>query len=136
MSNPGPEIIHIGRHVVELHPPDRFILRLVGDTSVAEVMQVFDAMEVFGEGTARFYWVMDLSRMGAVPPDVRLQGGLRPLPASYVGLVFFGGNFQQRLVARLAALAGALLRRRKSTAVFLENEAEAHAWVAAQGVSR
>jgi len=122
--------IHVGQHVVEIHPPDQFLFRIVGDVSPAEVVEVFDLMQAFASGVSRFYWLMDISGMGEVRGEARLAGASAVLPSNFAALVMFGGNFQQRTVAQLAALAGERLRRRKGPTKthFVEDEAEAFAW--------
>lgn len=135
MTAPQSGPLVIGTHRVELDPPDVFVIRLVSDVSQSDVAAILDAFEQFATAVPRAYQLIDVSRVGHISPEARRLAGIRQLPPSYAGLVVFGGNFQQQLVAKLATTAGWLLRGRalgKPMPECLRDEIAARAWISAR----
>jgi len=129
------ERLQVGAHLVEIEQPDTFVVRFSGDVDGGDVSQVLDVFEGFATGRGRAYLLVDLSGLGQVTPEARRVSGMRQLPPEYAGLSLFGGTFEQQLVAKLATMAGWLLRGRylgKPMPVCMKLEREARAWVAAQ----
>ncbi|EYF04184.1 Hypothetical protein CAP_4661 [Chondromyces apiculatus DSM 436] len=121
--------------MVEREEPDTCVVRFGGDLEERDVALILDAFEEFAGVRERAYLLIDLRGLGRATAEARRLAGMRQLPPQYAGLSLFGGSFEQQLVAKLATMAGWLLRGRslgKPMPVCVKREGEARAWVAAQ----
>ena len=88
------------------------MVRFGGDLQERDVALILDAFEEFAVARERAYLLIDLKGLGRVTAEARRMAGMRQLPPQYAGLSLFGGSFEQQLVAKLATMAGWLLRGR------------------------
>lgn len=133
MSELGPEAVQrIGAHEITLEGPDVLLLRLVGDVGTDDASRILAAFRESAARMERLFWLIDLSRLGSIATEARRVAGGGDVPPSYRGTVLFGGTWQQRAVARMAATAAWLLwgRNRGEQAAIRATEAEARIWLA------
>ncbi len=134
MKDPRPvRTVLVGSHIVEFDAEDACLVRLVGEVSGEDVSRILDLFESLARGSGPAYLLIDLAGVGEMSREARQISGLRQLPPAYAGLVVFGGNYQQQLIAKFATTGGWLLRGRKlgkPRPVCVATEAEARAWLA------
>lgn len=122
------EVIRIGRHVIQMEP-DIFYAAGNGDISAADASAFFDALEQFKSTRERFYYLIDLSNVGALEPAARKVMVQDKRGVGNDASAFFGASFPVRVLFTLIMKAAALLSEYKLVFAFCASEAEARAFL-------
>jgi hypothetical protein len=125
------EIHQIGKHVTGFEDPDILYMKLVGDVSDEEVKEINKAHLAYGEKFKNLFYLIDLSELDNLAPQVRKQASevVRVLPLR--GTAIYGAPLRARVLAKLMLTASNLFRPGKNVnpVEFWDNEAEARAWI-------
>jgi hypothetical protein len=122
----------VGAHAVAFVPPDIYIMRQVGDFSAAEVSEMLDKVADFIEGKSAVFSIIEQSRAGKVSSDARKVLLSRMSPA-LVGVAFVDVPAMARIGLSFGYKAYLMMNRGRELAhAFVDNEAQAHEWIAQQ----
>lgn len=124
--------VAVGAHETWFEEPDIIRLNLVGDVSVDEGRGLNDASREFAEGLSHFFYIIDLSKLGLLPAQVRkeVSATLQNLPLR--GTVLYKASLQARVTAKLLLTAVNLFKgtRNLNPVGFADTLEDAHAWLA------
>ncbi|WP_437757012.1 STAS/SEC14 domain-containing protein [Sorangium sp. So ce1389] len=129
MHDPDP------RHgVLELREEPDGILHVAvdGDLSEEIARSIAAASRRIAESGREVLVLADVSRLKAIPPDVRKLMASGMVPARHDAVAVLGASFTLRVVATLTARSLRLLTSRSYPVDFFVTEAEARAWLLAQ----
>jgi hypothetical protein len=129
-----PNNLIFGRHVTYLEEPDIIFMKLVGDCSDAEGLELLRRQRQFAEGRKMLFFLMDGSEMAGISPGARkaVAETLKEIPL--FGMANFQAPMKARVVAKLVITAINLFRKDASTnpVEFFPSEAEAREWIASR----
>ncbi|AUX43735.1 uncharacterized protein SOCE26_051900 [Sorangium cellulosum] len=123
---------HIGKHTVRVGDvANTFEVAFRGDLSMEDTKQLLDFMISESAGWSYVLLTGDLSEMGKLSPDVRqtLATLGRRLPPVR-GIVYYRASFTVRVTNELVIRAYALLTGVDVAFHFVDDAAEAQAWLA------
>jgi len=132
----GEKAWKIGRHELQIEPPDIVFVRMVGDVTESETIGTPNTIRSMFCRTASAVLVGRRPRAWAHPSRARRQAGNWPLSTKQWGTVAFGVGFTQRLFARLLLGAAKVLRGEVETVVLLSHEEEARTWISQERLRR
>jgi hypothetical protein len=125
------ELLQIGSHVTGFEAPDILFMKLVGDVSNDEVKAINQAHLDYGQTVEQLYYLIDLSQLDNLAPHVRKEASevVKALPLR--GTAIYGAPLKAKVLAKLMLTAANMFRGGKNPnpVEFLDNEAEARAWI-------
>lgn len=129
-----PNNLVFGKHVTYLEEPDIIFMKLTGDCTDAEGLELLRRQRGFAEGRKMLFFLMDSSEMAGISPGARkaVAETLKEIPL--YGMANFNAPMKARVVAKLVITAINLFRRDASTnpVEFFPTEAEAREWIASR----
>jgi hypothetical protein len=127
-----PNNLIFGKHVTYFEEPDIIFMRLSGDVTDAEGLELLRRQKSFAEGRKMLFFLMDSREMAGISPGARkaVAETLKSIPL--FGMANFEAPLKARVVAKLVITAINLFRKDASTnpVEFFPNEAEAREWIA------
>ncbi len=120
---------NLGQHTVGIEPPAlvRFIARGEIAPEEMEAFSMFVAENTRGQPFV--LTLTDLTELGAISAATRktvMRSGKLP----YRGMAYYGGNFQAKVLTKLALRALQLVTRGTDNPIrFFDSESEARAWI-------
>lgn len=126
----------IGRHELELEAPDIVFVRVLGDVSEAEAVELLTTSDRCAAERDHQFWLVDVTQLGHIHPGARRTAANWRLSRSHWGTVAFGAGFMQRLLARMLRGAAMALRGEVETVVLFALEADARAWITQERLRR
>ncbi|HEY0512209.1 MAG TPA: hypothetical protein VGH73_09910 [Thermoanaerobaculia bacterium] len=125
------EVLQIGKHVTGFEAPDILFMKLVGDVSYEEVKVINQAHLDFGQGTQQLFYLIDLSELDNLGPQVRKEASevVKLLPLR--GTAIYGAPLKAKVLAKLMLTAASMFRGGKNfnPVEFLDNEGDARVWI-------
>lgn len=129
-----PNNLVFGKHVTYLEEPDIIFMRLVGDCTDAEGLELLRRQKAFSEGRKMLFFLMDGREMAGISPGARkaVAQTLKEIPL--FGMANFEAPLKARVVAKLVITAINLFRKDAATnpIEFFPTEAEAREWIASR----
>lgn len=123
-----------GKHITYFEEPDIIFMKLAGDCSDADGMELLRRQKAFAEGRKMLFFLMDGREMAGISPGARkaVAQTLKEIPL--YGMANFESPLKARVVAKLVITAINLFRKDASTnpVVFFPSEEEARAWIASR----
>lgn len=126
----------IGSHELTLEEPDILFVRVSGDVSEAEAVELLTTSDRCARERDHQFWLVDVTRLGHIDPGARRTAATWKLSASHWGTVAFGVGFMQRLLARMLRGAAMALRGEVETVALFALEEEARAWISQERLRR
>ena len=127
-----PNNLVFGKHVTYFEEPDIIFMKLMGDVSDAEGLELLRRQREFAEGRKLLFFLMDDREMAGISPNARkaVAEMLKEIPL--YGMANFQAPMKARVVAKLVITAINLFRKdAKSNPVeFFNSEEEAREWIA------
>ena len=121
-----------GKHITYFEEPDIIFMKLTGDVTDAEGLELLRRQRSFAEGRKMLFFLMDDREMAGISPDARkaVAEMLKEIPL--YGMANYQAPMKARVVAKLVITAINLFRKDASTnpVVFFDSEEEARAWIA------
>jgi hypothetical protein len=106
-------------HTMRFEPPDLFLLKLVGDFSLQDML---DLAECYKRASGKFFVIVDVSALGSVGNDAKKA--LKELPLA-AGVAIFGASLQVQVFASLLTKVQLMVNMGKGIDVkFVSNEDE------------
>jgi hypothetical protein len=126
-----PNNLVFGKHVTYFEEPDIIFMKLTGDCSDAEGLELLRRQRSFAEGRKMLFFLMDGAEMAGISPGARkaVAETLKEIPL--YGMANFNAPMKARVVAKLVITAINLFRKDASTnpVEFFSSEAEARKWI-------
>ena len=127
-----PNNLVFGKHVTYFEEPDIIFMRLAGDVTDAEGLELLRRQRQFAEGRKMLFFLMDGREMAGISPGARkaVAETLKEIPL--FGMANFQSPMKARVVAKLVITAINLFRKDASTnpVEFFSSEEEARKWIA------
>ena len=127
-----PNNLIFGKHITYFEEPDIIFMKLSGDVTDAEGLELLRRQRGFAEGRKLLFFLMDDREMAGISPDARkaVAEMLKEIPL--YGMANFQAPMKAKVVAKLVITAINLFRKdAKSNPVeFFNSEEEARAWIA------
>jgi hypothetical protein len=119
---------YLGKHILRFEPPDAYRIALIGVVSGKEMADYNVEIARYAEGKRWLLAICDMTRTASFTPQARRE--TLHLPLNVRGVAVFGVSAKLRLPLTIVYKAFTLVRRNINTPLgFLENEAEARAWI-------
>jgi hypothetical protein len=129
-----PNNLVFGKHTTYFEEPDIIFMRLVGDVSDAEGLELLRRQKAFAEGRKMLFFLMDGREMAGISPVARkaVAQTLKEIPL--YGMANFESPLKARVVAKLVITAINLFRKDAATnpVEFFPSEQEAREWIASR----
>jgi hypothetical protein len=129
-----PNNLVFGKHITYFEEPDIIFMKLAGDCSDAEGLELLRRQKAFAEGRKMLFFLMDGREMAGISPGARkaVAQTLKEIPL--YGMANFEAPMKARVVAKLVITAINLFRKDASTnpVEFFPSEAEAREWIASR----
>jgi hypothetical protein len=129
-----PNNLVFGKHTTYFEEPDIIFMRLVGDVSDAEGLELLRRQKAFAEGRKMLFFLMDGREMAGISPGARkaVAQTLKEIPL--YGMANFESPLKARVVAKLVITAINLFRKDAATnpVEFFPSEQEAREWIASR----
>lgn len=123
--------VTIGCSALSFEPPDVVRCVLRGDISADEMRRMIEHIRASTEGLERLLVLVDVTGLGAIPPDARKEvRGSFGIP--YAALAVCGATFQTKILSTMLWSARNLLSGARLPLAFFDTEAEALRWLDAQ----
>jgi len=123
-----------GKHVTYFEEPDIIFMKLSGDVTDAEGLELLRRQKAFAEGRKMLFFLMDGREMAGISPGARksVAQTLKEIPL--FGMANFQSPMKARVVAKLVITAINLFRKDASTnpVEFFPSEDEARQWIASR----
>ncbi len=120
-----------GKHITYFEEPDIIFMKLRGDVSDAEGLELLRRQMAFSEGRKMLFFLMDGEEMAGISPGARksVAETLKEIPLYGMGI--FNAPLKARVVAKLVITAINLFRKDSSTNAieFFPVEEEARQWI-------
>ena len=121
----------VGKHFTTLEEPDIIYMKLVGEVTNDEVRVINRAHLEYGELGRTLYYLIDLSELDNLAPQVRKEASdtVKRLPLR--GTAIYGAPLKAKVLAKLMLTASNMFRGGKNPnpVEFHNSEAEARAWI-------
>jgi hypothetical protein len=126
------DISWIGRQQTAFEEPDIIYMKMSGDVTSEEGLEVNDKHREYVVGRNLIFYLIDFSELESVPATVRKAASQTMKEFPLKGLAIFGAPLKARVLAKLILTAMKLFRGDDADApvVFLDNEEQAQAWIA------
>lgn len=129
-----PNNLVFGKHVTYFEEPDIIFMRLAGECSDAEGLELLRRQKSYAQGRKMLFFLMDGREMAGISPGARkaVAETLKEIPL--YGMAIFDAPMKARVVAKLVITAVNLFRKDASTnpIEFFPTEAEAREWIASR----
>jgi hypothetical protein len=129
-----PNNLVFGKHITYFEEPDIIFMKLAGDVSDAEGLELLRRQKAFAEGRKMLFFLMDGREMAGISPVARraVAETLKEIPL--YGMANFQSSMKARVVAKLVITAINLFRKDASTnpVQFFSSEQEAREWIASR----
>lgn len=129
-----PNNLVFGKHITYFEEPDIIFMKLAGDVSDAEGLELLRRQRAFAEGRKMLFFLMDSREMAGISPGARkaVAQTLKEIPL--YGMANFEAPMKARVVAKLVITAINLFRKDASTnpVEFFPTEEEARQWIASR----
>jgi hypothetical protein len=126
-----PNNLVFGKHITYFEEPDIIFMKLSGDVSDAEGLELLRRQKAFAEGLKMVFFLMDGREMAGISPGARraVAETLKEIPL--YGMANFQSPMKARVVAKLVITAINLFRKDASTnpVEFFSSEQEARDWI-------
>lgn len=126
-----PNNLVFGKHITYFEEPDIIFMKLAGDVSDAEGLELLRRQKAFAEGRKMLFFLMDGREMAGISPVARraVAETLKEIPL--FGMANFQSSMKARVVAKLVITAINLFRKDASTnpVEFFSSEQEAREWI-------
>ncbi|HET7177271.1 MAG TPA: hypothetical protein VFI63_01140 [Solirubrobacterales bacterium] len=124
----------VGAHTTGFEEPDVIFMRLIGEVSKEEGLEMNQRHREFGEGRHHVFFLIDLERLEKIDPEVRRVATetLRDVPLR--GMALYKAPLKAKVIAKLIITALNMFKKDASTnpVIFANSEDEARAWLAAR----
>ena len=111
-------------HTMRFEPPDLFLLRVVGDVSLEDML---NTSEFYKRASGSFYIIVDVSEMGTVLSDAKKA--IKEIPLAS-GVMIFGASRQMQLFTSLLTKVYMMVNMGKGIDIkFVSNESEGRSHV-------
>jgi hypothetical protein len=124
----------VGAHTTYFEEPDIIFMRLVGEVSKEEGLELNQRHRDFGQGRHHVFFLIDLERLQKIDPEVRRVATetLRDVPLR--GMALYRAPLKAKVIAKLIITALNMFKSDASTnpVLFARTEDEARAWLAAR----
>ena len=125
----------IGRNATYFEEPDIIFMRLAGSVQEDDGVEINRLHRLWGEQYPRVFYLLDLSKLEAIHPEVRKEASrtVRLLPLA--GVAAYGAPLKARVLAKLVFTAMNLFKSNASDRFpieFVPTEAEARSWIDAR----
>jgi hypothetical protein len=122
---------NIGKQTTLFEPPDIFFLALRGHVNWEEGSEINRRHREWGKDLERVYFLIDLSELDRIDPEVRKDATATMAALQLRGMVGFGAPIKARVIAKLIFTALNLFSNKadKVPLHFTNTEAEARAWI-------
>jgi hypothetical protein len=124
----------VGRHTTYFEEPDIIFMRLIGEVSKAEGLELNQRHRDFGHGRHHVFFLIDLERLQKIDPEVRRVATetLRDVPLR--GIALYRAPLKAKVIAKLIITALNMFKKDAATnpVLFASTEEEARAWIAAR----
>jgi hypothetical protein len=124
----------IGAQVTRFEEPDIIFMKLTGDVSDDEGIELNLRHREFGKGREHVFFLIDLEKLDKLPPAVRKASTetLRDLPTR--GIAIYRAPFKAKVIAKMIITALNFFRGEESkhAVEFADSEAAARSWIEAQ----
>lgn len=118
------EEIPVGTHTVLFEPPDLFVVRLVGDFNLSDML---GTAEAYKRATGKFYLILDTTHLGSFSSEAKRVVSKVPLAAA---VAIFGASRQAQLILSLLSKVYMMVNMGKAVDIkFMGSEAEGRAWL-------
>jgi hypothetical protein len=126
------ETLHVGRHVIRYLPTDLIYLVFDGDVTKEEARQISIFFSERIDGRDGRY-VVDLRRLGTMPPDARRELGVQRLPPRTdrdyrADLMFVGATMRTKLLMTVVIAAATIASNMTIHSHYVPALEEAIAW--------
>lgn len=129
-----PNNMIFGKHITYFEEPDIIFMKLTGDVTDAEGLELLRRQKAFAEGRKMLFFLMDGREMAGISPGARkaVAQTLKEIPL--FGMANFESPMKARVVAKLVITAINLFRKDASTnpVEFFSSEQEAREWIASR----
>lgn len=129
-----PNNLVFGKHTTYFEEPDIIFMKLAGECTDAEGLELLRRQRGFAEGRKMLFFLMDGSEMAGISPGARkaVAETLKEIPL--YGMANFNAPMKARVVAKLVITAVNLFRKDATTnpIEFFSTEAEAREWIASR----
>ncbi|HKH49283.1 MAG TPA: hypothetical protein VKM72_31840 [Thermoanaerobaculia bacterium] len=126
-----PNNLVFGKHITYFEEPDIIFMKLSGDCSDAEGLELLRRQKAFAEGRKMLFFLMDGREMAGISPGARkaVAQTLKEIPL--YGMANFEAPMKARVVAKLVITAINLFRKDAATnpVEFFPSEVEAREWI-------
>ncbi len=120
----------VGRHSIQIEPPDVLRLKLSGDISERDMRGLTDYVHCMTAHLPYTLVLADVSELGDVPASARRVSADLRRPVPYRGMAFVKASFQTRILMKLVLGAmNQLTRTADNPLAFFDTEEEARAWL-------
>jgi hypothetical protein len=122
---------NIGKQTTLFEPPDIFFLKLTGHVNWEEGSEINRRHREWGKDLERVYFLIDLSELDRIDPEVRKDATATMAEIQLRGMVGFGAPIKAKVIAKLIFTALNLFSNKadKVPLHFTDTEAEARAWI-------
>jgi len=124
----------VGEHTTYFEEPDIIFMRLIGEVSKAEGLELNQRHRSFGDGRHHVFFLIDLERLTRIDPEVRRVATetLRDVPLR--GIALYRAPLKAKVIAKLIITALNMFKKDAATnpVLFASSEDEARAWLAAR----
>lgn len=118
------QVLKTGGHTVRFEPPDLFVIKMVGDFTLADML---GTAEFYKRAPGKFYLLGDLSEMGTFSSEAKKAVKEVPLAS---GVVLFGASRQVQLVMSLLTKVYMMVNMGKAIDIkFMATEAEGRRYI-------
>jgi hypothetical protein len=126
-----PNNMIFGKHITYFEEPDIIFMKLSGDCTDAEGLELLRRQKAFAEGRKMLFFLMDGREMAGISPGARkaVAQTLKEIPL--YGMANFEAPMKARVVAKLVITAINLFRKDAATnpVEFFSSEQEAREWI-------
>jgi hypothetical protein len=121
----------VGQHITYFEEPDVIYMKLIGEVTAAEGVDLNRLHRDFGRGRSHVFLLFDLSELEKIDAGVRKEAGatLKMIPMR--GAAIFGAPMKARVLAKLILTAMNLFKGEdeKAPVQFVDSEPEARAFI-------
>jgi hypothetical protein len=132
MKNPT-HIHHVGPHRVELHEPDLCLVVWDGEVTAEHIREAYPLLDGLGGGTRPIFVLQDVSRTRNITAGARKLISAQRAAERFVAVISYGASFQIRVIVQMVERVERLFRPSLPQALFFATEAEARAFLDAEG---
>jgi hypothetical protein len=125
----------VGPHAVRIEE-DLLFVQAGGDFTMEQVMQLTGLADELIARFGAYYSLVDMDRMGKVPPEVRRWVAEWSRGSRVEASAFFGGSVATRALMTLLMHAITLVKKKRKALLFAKTEQEARAWLVQQRLAR